>query len=91
MQDENFRKRTPHRMRLSAEKKLPTVIVGLLSLREKAPTKTTLFTGVIMPSFLSNRKLSYERASKQQISKLNFCRSNYGENRERLKSAPRSR
>ena len=26
-------------MRLSAEKKLPTVIVGLFSLREKAPTK----------------------------------------------------
>ena len=42
-------------MRLSAEKKLPTVIVGRFSLREKAPTKnrtekisslTSLFTQV---------------------------------------------
>ena len=36
-------KSRPFRLRLSAEKekKLPTVIVGLFSLREKAPTKGT--------------------------------------------------
>ena len=31
----------PFRVRLSAEKKLPTVTVGLFSLREMAPTKNT--------------------------------------------------
>ena len=29
----------PFRVRLSTEKKLPSVLVGLFSLREKAPTK----------------------------------------------------
>ena len=36
---ENCKKSGPFRVRLSAEKKLPTVIVGLFSSREKAPTK----------------------------------------------------
>ena len=32
-----------HRVRLSTEKKRPTVIVGLFSLREKAPTKNIIY------------------------------------------------
>ena len=46
MQDGNCKKSGQHRVRLSAEKNLPTVIVGLFSLTEKAPTKNDLIVDV---------------------------------------------
>ena len=46
MQDGNCKKSGQHRVRLSTEKNLPTVIVGFFSLREKAPTKNDLIVDV---------------------------------------------
>ena len=48
------KKSGPFRVKLSAEKILPTVIVGLFSLREKAPTKTATWHQVSISAMFIN-------------------------------------